>query len=167
MNYMNLGRSGLQVSRICLGMMSFGTPKWRDYVLTEAESRPIIKRALELGINVFDTADMCSMGVSEEVTGRALKDFARRDEVVLATKVYFPMGERPNQGGLSRKHIIESCEKSLRRLQTDYIDLYQCHRYDSETELEEVIGAMDDLVRQLKAIEYQCSQEVVTVYTKA
>ncbi len=150
MEYVNLGKSGLKVSRICLGMMSYGTSKWRDYVLDEEEARPIIRRALEMGINFFDTANMYSAGVSEEVTGRALRDFARRDEVVIATKVYFPTGEGPNQRGLSRKHILTEVENSLRRLGTDYIDLYQIHRWDYETPIEETLEALHDLVRSGK-----------------
>jgi 1-deoxyxylulose-5-phosphate synthase len=150
MKYVNLGRSGLQVSRICLGMMSYGTSKWRDWVLDEAESRPFIQRALELGINFFDTADMYSAGVSEEVTGRALRDFTRREEVVLATKVYFPYNDKPNQGGLSRVHIYHAVENSLRRLGTDYIDLYQIHRWDYDTPIEETLEALHNLVQSGK-----------------
>jgi aryl-alcohol dehydrogenase (NADP+) len=129
MEFQRLGNSGLKVSRICLGTMTYGTSKWREWVLEESESRPFIEKALELGINFFDTANAYSLGVSEEIVGRALKDFARRDEVVIATKVFFPMGERPNQGGLSRLHIMQAVEDSLRRLGTDYIDLYQIHRW--------------------------------------
>jgi len=147
MDYVNLGNSGLKVSRICLGTMTYGTPEWRDWVLPEAEARPFIKRALELGINFFDTADMYSQGVSEEVVGRALRDFARREEVVLATKVFHPTGEGPNQRGLSRKHIMEAIEASLRRLGTDYVDLYQIHRWDCETPIEETLEALHDLVK--------------------
>ena len=150
MEYTNLGKSGLKVSRICLGMMSYGTSKWRDWVLDEEDSRPFVQRALELGINFFDTADMYSLGVSEQVTGRALKDFAKRDEIVLATKVYHPMGDKPNQAGLSRKHIMEGVENSLRNLGTDYIDLYQIHRWDNETPIEETLEALHDLVRSGK-----------------
>ncbi len=150
MEYTNLGKSGLKVSRICLGMMSYGTSKWRDWVLDEEDSRPFVQRALELGINFFDTADMYSLGVSEQVTGRALKDFAKRDEIVLATKVYHPMGDKPNQAGLSRKHIMAGVENSLRNLGTDYIDLYQIHRWDSETPIEETLEALHDLVRSGK-----------------
>jgi len=106
MQYINLGKTGLKVSRLCLGMMTYGDPKWRDWILGEEESRPIIKRAVELGVNFFDTANMYSLGVSEEITGGALRDFSRRDEVVIATKVFFPIGNKPNQGGLSRKHIM-------------------------------------------------------------
>ncbi len=147
MDYINLGNTGLKVSRICLGMMSYGTPAWRDWVLGEEASRPFIQRAVELGLNFFDTADMYSQGVSEEVTGRALKDFTQRDEVVIATKVFSPMGDRPNQRGLSRKHILEACDASLKRLGTDYIDLYQIHRFDPKTPIEETLSALDELVR--------------------
>jgi aryl-alcohol dehydrogenase (NADP+) len=150
MDYVNLGKSGLKVSRICLGMMSYGTPNWRDWVLDEEASRPFVKRALEAGINFFDTANMYSLGVSEEVTGRALNDFAQRDQVVLATKVYFAMSKDPNDLGLSRKHIMQSVEDSLRRLGTDYIDLYQIHRWDYETPIDETLEALHDLVRSGK-----------------
>jgi aryl-alcohol dehydrogenase (NADP+) len=119
------------VSRLCLGTMTYGSKKWRQWVLEEEESRPFLKRALELGINFFDTADMYSVGVSEEIVGRALRDFAGgRDRVVIATKVYQPMGDNPNLRGLSRKHIFHSIDDSLRRLGTDYVDLYQIHRFD-------------------------------------
>ena len=147
MEYTRLGNTGLKVSRICLGMMSYGTPKWRPWVLDEEASRPQIQRAVELGINFFDTADMYSLGVSEEVTGRALKDFASRDQVVIASKVFFPMSDRPTDKGLSRHHIMEAVENSLRRLGTDYIDLYQIHRWDYETPIEETLEALHDLVR--------------------
>jgi aryl-alcohol dehydrogenase (NADP+) len=130
--------------------MTYGTPEWRPWVLDEEASRPFIKQALELGINFFDTADMYSLGVSEEVVGRALKDFAKRDEIVLATKVFHPMGDGPNQKGLSRMHIMNSVEDSLRRLGTDYIDLYQIHRWDYETPIEETLEALNDLVRSGK-----------------
>ena len=151
MEYVNLGRTGLKVSRICLGMMTYGTSKWRPWVLDEEESRPFIQRALEMGINFFDTADMYSRGVSEEVTGRALRDFARRDEVVIATKVFNPMGEKPNQGGLSRVHIMDSIDASLRRLGVDHVDLYQIHRWDPETPIEETLDALHDVVKAGKA----------------
>jgi aryl-alcohol dehydrogenase (NADP+) len=127
--------------------MSYGSSAWRDWVLDEQESRPFFKQALEAGINFFDTADMYSLGRSEEVTGRALRDFAVRDEVIIATKVYNPMKEDPNARGLSRKHILDSVDASLRRLGTDYIDLYQIHRWDNETPIEETLQALDDLVR--------------------
>ena len=147
MEYVRLGRSGLKVSRICLGAMSFGSPAWRSWVLPEDESRPIIHRALEQGINFFDTADIYSLGLSEEILGRAIRDFTRRDQVVLATKVYYPTGDGPNDQGLSRKHILEAADASLRRLGTDYIDLYQIHRWDPQTPVEETLSALDSLVR--------------------
>jgi aryl-alcohol dehydrogenase (NADP+) len=150
MDYQRLGKSGLKVSRLCLGMMTYGTPEWREWVLDEDASRPFIKKALEMGINFFDTANAYSLGVSEEITGRAIKEFARRDEVVIATKVFFPMGEKPNQGGLSRMHIMQAAEDSLRRLGTDYIDLYQIHRWDPETPIEETLEALHDLVKSGK-----------------
>jgi 1-deoxyxylulose-5-phosphate synthase len=147
MDYLNLGKTGLKVSRICLGMMSYGSPQWRDWVLDETASRPIVQRAVELGINFFDTADMYSLGVSEEITGKLLKEFMRRDETVIATKVFNPMSDKPNRGGLSRKHIFDGVEDSLRRLQTDYIDLYQIHRFDYETPIEETLLALHDIVK--------------------
>ena len=150
MHYVNLGKSGLKVSRICLGTMTYGTSQWRDWVLDESESRPFIERALELGINFFDTADAYSLGISEEILGRALKDFTRREEVVIASKVFFPMGDKPNQGGLSRVHIKQAIEDSLRRLGTDYIDLYQIHRWDPDTPIEETLEALHDLIKSGK-----------------
>ncbi len=151
MQYVNLGNTGLKVSRLCLGMMTYGTPAWRDWVLDDAQSRPFIQRALEAGINFFDTADVYSMGVSEEVTGRALKELAKRDEIVVATKVFNPMGDKPNQRGLSRKHIMDGIAASLRRLGLDYVDLYQIHRYDKETPIEETMEALHDVVKAGKA----------------
>ena len=152
MDYVNLGRTGLKVSRICLGTMTYGSKKWREWVLEEEESRPFIRRALELGINFFDTADMYSLGASEEVVGRALKDFGpSRDRVVIATKVFNPMGDDPNQKGLSRKHIMHAIDDSLRRLGTDYVDLYQIHRFDYETPIEETVTALHDVVKAGKA----------------
>ena len=152
MKYARLGNTGLKVSRICLGTMTYGSKKWREWVLEEEESRPFIRRALDLGINFFDTADMYSVGASEEILGRALKDFAQRDRVVIATKVFNAMGDDPNQRGLSRKHIMHAIDDSLRRLQTDYVDLYQIHRFDYETPLEETIEALDDVVKAGKAL---------------
>jgi 1-deoxyxylulose-5-phosphate synthase len=151
MQYVNLGRTGLKVSRICLGMMTYGTPKWRPWVLDEETSRPFVRRALELGINFFDTADMYSLGVSEEVTGRALRDFGARDKVVVATKAYYPMSDDPNDRGLSRKHLMSAVDNSLRRLGTDYVDLYQIHRWDADTPIEETLTALHDIVRAGKA----------------
>jgi len=153
MEYVNLGKAGIKVSRICLGAMTYGSKSWRKWVLEEEESRPFIRRALELGINFFDTADMYSVGVSEEILGRALKDFApSRDRVVIATKVFNPMGDDPNQRGLSRKHIHHAIDDSLRRLGTDYVDLYQIHRLDYDTPMEEILEGLDDVVRQGKAL---------------
>ncbi|MFN2206837.1 MAG: aldo/keto reductase [Candidatus Promineifilaceae bacterium] len=167
MEYLNLGKSGLKVSRICLGMMSYGTPEWRDYILTEEESRPIIKRALELGVNFFDTADMYSLGVSEEVTGRALSDYARRDDVVLATKTYWPMSDDVNDRGLSRKHIMQAIDNSLRRLGTDYVDLFYIHRWDYETPIEETMEALHDVVRAGKALYIGASSMFAWQFAKA
>jgi aryl-alcohol dehydrogenase (NADP+) len=153
MDYVNLGKTGLKVSRLCLGAMSYGSSKWRPWVLDEEQARPFVRHALELGINFFDTADMYSAGASEEVLGRALKDFApARDRIVIATKVYMPMSDDPNHKGLSRKHIMHSIDDSLRRLGTDYVDLYQIHRYDSQTPVEETLRALDDVVRAGKAL---------------
>jgi len=151
MEYVNLGNAGLKVSRICLGTMTYGTPEWRDWVLPEDESRPFIKRSLELGINFFDTADMYSLGVSEEVVGRALKDFAQRKDVIIATKVYWPTGDGPNDQGLSRKHVLDSIDASLHRLGTDYVDLYYIHRWDYDTPIEETLETLNDVVRMGKA----------------
>ncbi len=153
MQYTNLGTAGVKVSRICLGTMTYGSRQWREWVLEEEEGRPFIGRALELGINFFDTADMYSLGVSEQILGRALKHFGQpRDRVVIATKVFYPMGEDPNQRGLSRKHILHSIDDSLRRLGTDYVDLYQIHRFDYETPIEETLTALHDVVRMGKAL---------------
>ncbi len=151
MQYVRLGNTGLKVSRLCLGCMSYGTSKWREWVLDEEPSRTFFKHALEAGINFFDTADMYAVGVSEEVTGRALRDFAKRDQVVIATKVFNAMGSGPNDRGLSRKHIMDSIDASLRRLGTDYVDLYQIHRLDYDTPIEETLEALNDVVRAGKA----------------
>jgi aryl-alcohol dehydrogenase (NADP+) len=151
MNYVNLGQSGLKVSRLCLGTMTYGTPAWRPWVLDEAASRPFIKRALEAGINFFDSADMYSKGLSEEVLGRAIKDFAKRHEVVIATKVFYPLTDDPNARGLSRKHILDAIDGSLHRLRMDYVDLYQIHRYDTVTPVEETLEALHDVVKAGKA----------------
>jgi len=154
MQYVNLGKTGLKVSRICLGCMSYGDPsdQARTWVLTEDKSRPFFKQALDAGINFFDTANIYSAGVSEEITGRALKDFAKRDEVVLATKVWGDMRPKDANGkGLSRKAILTEIDHSLRRLQTDYVDLYQIHRWDAETPIEETLEALNDVVRAGKA----------------
>jgi aryl-alcohol dehydrogenase-like predicted oxidoreductase len=152
MDYVRLGKTGLKVSRLCLGCMTYGSPKWRDWILDEQAARPFFKQALDLGINFFDTADMYSLGASEEVTGRALKELAKRDQVVIATKVYNAMGKGPNDRGLSRKHIMEAVDASLKRLGTDYIDLYQIHRFDPETPMEETVDALNDVVKAGKAL---------------
>jgi aryl-alcohol dehydrogenase (NADP+) len=151
MEQLNLGRCGLKVSRLCLGMMTYGTPAWRPWVLGEADSRPFIRRALDLGVTFFDTADMYSQGASEEVLGRALRDFAARDRVVIATKAFFPMGDGPNDRGLSRKHLLDAIDASLRRLGVDYVDLYQIHRWDFDTPIEETLDALHDIVKSGKA----------------
>lgn len=153
MNYVNLGKSGLKVSRICLGCMSYSVQptEERPWTLEESQGREFIRRALELGINYFDTANMYSKGGSEEVLGRALRDFARRDEVVIATKVFYPMHADANGGGLSRKAIMREIDASLRRLGTDYVDLYQIHRWDDATPIEETLEALHDVVKAGKA----------------
>ncbi len=162
MEYTRLGPSGLEVSRICLGMMTYGSPRWRPWILEEAAGRPIVKRAVELGINFFDTADMYSAGVSEKITGKLLGEFTRREEVVIATKVFFPVDmnftggfdnsnpQPPNTCGLSRKRIFNAVEASLKRLNTDYIDLYQIHRWDYKTPIEETMETLHDLVKSGK-----------------
>ena len=152
MEYVRLGSTGMKVSRICLGCMSYGQPggSWA-WSLSEEESRPFFKKALEMGINFFDTANVYSGGMSEEITGRALRDFATRDEVVVATKVHGQMGPGPNDHGLSRKHILSSIDASLKRLGMDYVDLYQIHRWDYETPIEETLEALHDVVRMGKA----------------
>ena len=152
MEYIRFGSTGLKVSRICLGCMSYGGPTERwPWALDEETSRPFIQRALELGINFFDTANVYSNGMSETVVGRALRDFASRDEVVIATKVRTEMGPGPNDRGLSRKHILSAIDASLKRLGTDYVDLYQIHRWDYETPIEETLEALHDVVRAGKA----------------
>ncbi|MFC5862312.1 aldo/keto reductase [Acidicapsa dinghuensis] len=153
MDYVNLGTTGVKVSRLCLGMMTYGAKSWREWVLEEEESKPLIRRAVEAGINFFDTADMYSLGVSEEITGRALKEFAGpRENLVIATKVFNPMSDNPNDRGLSRKHILTAIDKSLKRLGTDYVDLYQIHRFDPRTPIEETVEALNDVVRAGKAL---------------
>ncbi|QYN32958.1 aldo/keto reductase [Pseudonocardia sp. DSM 110487] len=152
MEYTRLGSTGMQVSRICLGMMSYGTPTWREWVLDIDASRPLVRSAVDAGITFFDTADGYSLGVCEELTGTLLREFfPRRDDYVLATKVFFPMSDRPNDRGLSRKHIMASIDGSLRRLGTDHVDLYQIHRWDPETPIEETMEALHDVVRAGKA----------------
>jgi aryl-alcohol dehydrogenase-like predicted oxidoreductase len=152
MDYARFGKTGMQVSRLCLGCMTYGSSKWREWVLEEEASRPFFREAIERGINFFDTADVYSLGVSEEITGRALKTYAKRHEVVVATKVHGKMGEYANAGGLSRKHIMEGIDASLKRLQMDYVDLYQIHRFDPQTPMEETLEALNDVVRAGKAL---------------
>jgi aryl-alcohol dehydrogenase-like predicted oxidoreductase len=149
MEYARLGKTGLVVSRLCLGCMSFGDASkgWHKWILDEENSRPVIRRAVEAGINFFDTANIYAAGTSEEVLGRALRDFARRDEVVIATKAHGPFGTGPNQKGLSRKALMQAIDDSLIRLGTDYVDLYQIHRWDSQTPIEETLEALNDIVR--------------------
>ncbi len=152
MQYTNLGKTGMKVSRLCLGMMSYGSKKWRDWVLNEEDAKPFIKRALDAGINFFDTADVYSLGESEKITGNLLRHFGvKRDTVVVATKVRNEMSNDVNDRGLSRKHILDSIDKSLQRLQMDHVDLYQIHRWDYETPIEETMEALNDVVRAGKA----------------
>ena len=151
MDYVRLGRTGLKVSRICLGTMTYGSSKWHDWVLDEKEARPFYKTAIEMGITFFDTADVYSLGVSEEVTGRALREFAKRDEIVVATKVFNRMGQDPNNHGLSRRHIMDAIDASLKRLGMEFVDLYQIHRWDPETPIEETLEALTEVVRSGKA----------------
>src|SRR6266540_1088935 len=152
MKYARLGTAGVKVSRVCLGMMSYGDRSWRDWVLDEDAGEPIVRKAAEQGVMFFDTADVYSRGVSEEITGRLLaRLFPKREDYVLATKVFSPMGPGPNEGGLSRKHILSSIDGSLRRLGTDYVDLYQIHRFDPSTPVEETMEALHDVVRAGKA----------------
>ena len=151
MDYVNLGTTGLKVSRLCLGMMTYGSPRWRDWVLPAEQSREFVKRAFEHGVNFFDTADVYSLGASEEILGRTLKELARRDQVVIATKAYYAMGEGPNDRGLSRKHLFDAIDASLTRLEVDYVDLYQVHRWDAHTPLEETLRALNDIVQAGKA----------------
>jgi 1-deoxyxylulose-5-phosphate synthase len=152
MDYTRFGKTGMTVSKLCLGCMTYGSSKWREWVLEEEASRPFIQDALEKGINFFDTADVYSLGTSEEILGRAIRDFAKRDEVVIATKVFNPMGHSANARGLSRKHIMEAIDASLRRLGMDYVDVYQIHRFDDQTPIEETVEALSDVVRAGKAL---------------
>jgi len=170
MEYVKLGRTGLDVSRICLGMMTYGEPDRgrQTWSLTEDDSRPLIKQAVELGINFFDTANVYSAGSSEEITGRALKEYTRRDEVVIATKVHGAMNPgRPNGGGLSRKHIMSEIDNSLTRLGVDYVDLYQIHRWDPDTPIEETLEALHDVVKAGKARYIGASSMYAWQFSKA
>jgi aryl-alcohol dehydrogenase-like predicted oxidoreductase len=171
MEYVRFGNTGMTVSRLCLGTMTYGRPTERwPWALDEEQSRPFIKKALELGINFFDTADVYAEGASEEVVGRALRDFAKRDDYVLATKVHSPMGPGPNDKGLSRKHIMSAIDASLRRLGADYVDLYQTHRWDYDTPIEETMEALHDVVkagkaRYIGASSMYCWQFAKAIYT--
>lgn len=173
MQYVNLGHTGLKVSQLCLGMMSYGDPGWSlaNWVLPGEEAEAYLKRSLELGISFFDTAEVYSNGISEEVTGRLLKKYARRDEVAIATKVFFGThlddGAKPNQTGLSRKHIMEEIDASLRRLGTDYVDLYYIHRWDASTPIEETMEALHDVVRAGKALYIGASSMYAWQFAKA
>jgi 1-deoxyxylulose-5-phosphate synthase len=168
MQYVNLGQTGVKVSRLCLGMMGYGSKKWYDWVLEEEEAKPFIERSLEAGINFFDTADLYSRGASEIVLGNTLKALGtKRESVVVATKVFFPLSEEINDRGLSRKHILDSIDRSLHRLQMDYVDLYQIHRWDSETPIEETMEALHDVVRSGKARYIGASSMFAWQFSKA
>ncbi|MGH7962425.1 MAG: aldo/keto reductase [Candidatus Binatia bacterium] len=167
MQYTKLGNTGVTVSRICLGCMSYGDGKWREWTIGADEAREHFAVALEAGVNFFDTADVYSTGVSEEITGRWLGEMAARDDIVVATKVHGPMGPGPNRRGLSRKHIIEACENSLRRLKMEYIDLYQIHRWDYTTPIEETLEALDSLVRAGKVRYLGASSMAAWQFAKA
>ena len=152
MQYTNLGKTGLKVSRLCLGMMTYGSKKWREWLLDEEQAKPFVKRALDAGINFFDTADVYSLGESEKITGNVLRHFGvKRENVIVATKVHGKMSDDVNDQGLSRKHIMDSIDKSLKRLQMDYVDLYQIHRWDYNTPIEETMEALNDVIRAGKA----------------
>jgi aryl-alcohol dehydrogenase-like predicted oxidoreductase len=168
MQYVNLGKTGLKVSRLCLGMMSYGSKQWRDWVLEEEEAKPFIRRALDAGINFFDTADVYSIGESEKITGNLLKFFGvRRENVVIATKVNGQMSDDVNDRGLSRKHIMDSIDKSLKRLQMDYVDLYQIHRWDYDVPIEETMEALHDVVKAGKARYIGASSMFAWQFSKA
>src|SRR5215831_8634610 len=167
MQYTKLGNTGVTVSRICLGCMSYGDGKWREWTVGADVAREHFAAALEAGVNFFDTADVYSTGVSEEITGRWLGEMASRDDIIVATKVFGVMGPRPNRRGLSRKHIIEACENSLRRLKMDYIDLYQIHRWDYTTPIEETLEALDSLVRAGKVHYLGASSMAAWQFSKA
>ena len=168
MEMVRLGGTGLKVSKICLGTMTYGDPRWRDWVLDETASMPFFRAAIEAGINFFDTADMYSTGASEIVTGKALKEYAAgREEVVLATKLYNPMGRSPNQRGLSRKWVMSAIDNSLKRLGTDYVDLYQIHRFDNDTPIEETVRAMHNLIVQGKVLYWGTSEWSAQQLTEA
>jgi aryl-alcohol dehydrogenase (NADP+) len=167
LQYVNLGSTGLKVSRICLGCMTYGAKSWREWVLDEEASRLLIRQALEAGVTFFDTADVYSQGVSEEILGRALKEFGPpREHLVVATKVHGAMGRDPNARGLSRKHIMQAIDASLRRLGMDYVDLYQIHRFDPSTPMEETLEALNDVVRAGKALHIGASSMYAWQFAK-
>jgi aryl-alcohol dehydrogenase (NADP+) len=168
MDHVNLGKSGLKVSRLCLGMMTYGSPQWRPWVLDEAQAQPFVQRALEAGITFFDTADVYSLGESERVLGNLLQKLnVKRESVVIATKVFSPMSDDVNDRGLSRKHILDSIDKSLKRLQMDYVDLYQIHRWDYDTPIEETMDALNDVVRAGKVRYIGASSMFAWQFSKA
>ncbi|HKU47928.1 MAG TPA: aldo/keto reductase [Burkholderiales bacterium] len=167
MDYVPLGRSGLRVSRICLGAFGFGDPAWQPWVLDDEGARPIIRRALELGINFFDTADMYSNGASERVLGKALREFARREEVVVCTKAFHPTGPSVNERGLSRRHLLEAIDRSLANLGMDHVDVYQIHRLDQSVPMEETLEALHDIVRAGKARYIAASNMLAWQFAKA
>ncbi|HKD65989.1 MAG TPA: aldo/keto reductase [Candidatus Binataceae bacterium] len=167
MKYIRLGQTGMKVSRICFGCMSYGSKTWMPWIIEADEARAYFARVIEAGINFFDTSNNYSLGESERITGRYLKEMGRRNELVVATKVFGTMGPGPNQGGLSRKHIIGSCEDSLRRLGMDYIDLYQIHRWDYDVPIEETLGALDELVRAGKVRYLGASSMAAWQFSKA
>src|SRR5512138_1740858 len=168
MDYVNLGKTGLKVSRLCLGMMSYGSRQWREWILEEQDAKPFIKRALDAGINFFDTADVYSRGESERITGKLLKELGvARQNVIVATKVNGQMSDDVNDRGHSRKHILDSIDKSLLRLQMDYVDLYQIHRWDYETPIEETLEALNDVVRAGKARYIGASSMFAWQFSKA
>lgn len=168
MQYINLGKTGMKVSRLCLGMMSYGSKSWREWVLPEEDAKPFVKRALDAGINFFDTADVYSLGESERITGRLLREFGvKRENVVLATKVHGQMSEDVNDRGLSRKHILDSIDRSLQRLGMDYVDLYQIHRWDPNVPIEETMEALNDVVRAGKARYIGASSMFAWQFSKA
>jgi aryl-alcohol dehydrogenase-like predicted oxidoreductase len=167
MQYVNLGASGVKVSRICLGTMNFGSKRWRSWMLEDAEARPLIKRALDLGINYFDTADFYSSGASEALLGGILKDIGpARDRLVVSTKVFYPVGDDPNRRGLSRKHIMHAIDESLSRLGMDYVDLYQIHRFDPATPMEETLEALTDVIKAGKALHIGASSMFAWQFAK-
>lgn len=167
MTHVRLGQSGLQVTPICLGMMTYGDPAWRPWTLDETGARPIVRAAVEAGITFYDTADMYSAGVSEELTGNLLREMLPRDELILATKVFNPVKDKPNCRGLSRKHIMTAIDDSLRRLRMDYVDLYQIHRWDRQTPIEETMEALNDVVRSGKARYIGASSMFAWQFSKA